>query len=769
MKRLYSVCSIGLWLSLSATAQVYVSDSAGDDTSGSGAIDQPFKTIAKAMEHCAPGETVYIREGVYREVIVPLVDHLTIQAYAGEEVVISGCDVLQGAWSDAVHDANIKTTTTSGRVLQVFIGEDRMHLARFPNEDGNMLNKGDMAGTFTLGGVDEGTGIAQVRFDTSANLPDDGADTWVGGYYTGLNGTNVFTAAVGKITASSGRTLTCNDLSYYWRYNPEAVTQVGDGKGYIINHLRALDVPSEWYSADDGTFYLYPPAGVDLASTAVDVRTRIWGADLSQRSGITLEGLHFFASSVIMDASQNCVLRECHVEYPAPWSDYYHKGIDDLYWGQDYGAKEDGSTGVYVSGSNNLVENCWIEKSWGSGIRLRGTDNTIQGSLVEDCDWMMRRQQPIQAFGTRAKVLHNTVRRCAQSGIDGGNRTLGGYISSQLTVRHNIIEKAALLLHDTGAFYVNHQGRSSNGTEFAYNVVKDNTTNMPYGFYGDNGTDDMFVHHNLMVVPDAWMGIRFNGSRNIVFNNTVLYPDNAIVHQRSGLEGQRVHNNLGNKKIINDGEFGVVSHNTTNVPNSQFMDQAKGDYRIKPSYTTAVDGGIELSPYTDGFAGTAPDRGCYESGQPIWNAGSWVNAEITAAVGELLSEKPTDPIEINAAAGEVFADFSVVGGGMGVIPVRLNRVPGDVSLAIYRYFQGEVTPLGGIEGSDMGAYDYAYTSTDNGDGTRDYLFEIQRSTTLLSDEWRIVIEYHVNDAPVLESSSLGELVAVEDHVFAGSV
>ena len=223
MKKAFCIFNFCLWLAGSATAELYVSVSDGDDTTGTGAIDQPFKTIAKAMEMSISGDTCLIREGVYRETIIPEVDNLTIKAYDGEAVVISGCDQLIGGWGDAAYNANIKTNATSGRVLQVFIGEDRMNLARFPNEDGNMLNKGDMVGTVTLSGVNEGTGIAQVRFDTGANLPDDGEDTWVGGSYCGLNGSNVFTAAVGKITASSGRLLTCTDLSFYWRTNPDAI------------------------------------------------------------------------------------------------------------------------------------------------------------------------------------------------------------------------------------------------------------------------------------------------------------------------------------------------------------------------------------------------------------------------------------------------------------------------------------------------------------------------------------------------------------------
>jgi hypothetical protein len=99
---------------------------------------------------------------VYREIIVPEVDHLTIRAYDGEEVVVSGCDQLTGGWGNAAHNSNIKTNATDGRVMQVFVGGDRMNLARLPNEDANqnMLSTGEFAGTTTFGGTNVGTGFA---------------------------------------------------------------------------------------------------------------------------------------------------------------------------------------------------------------------------------------------------------------------------------------------------------------------------------------------------------------------------------------------------------------------------------------------------------------------------------------------------------------------------------------------------------------------------------------------------------------------------------
>ena len=85
----------------------------------------------------------------------------------------------------------------------------------------------------------------------------------------------------------------------------------------------------------------------------MEARVRLWGADLSGRSNITLSGIHFLAASVKMEDSQNCVMADCHVEYPAPWGNHVYGSGGSL--NHDYGGVTDGSTGVFVSGQDNVV------------------------------------------------------------------------------------------------------------------------------------------------------------------------------------------------------------------------------------------------------------------------------------------------------------------------------------------------------------------------------------------------------------------------------
>jgi hypothetical protein len=64
----------------------------------------PLATLAKACEIAQPGETVILRGGVYREVLVPKNDGVTFRAMNGENVAISGADLIEG-WQRDVDDA----------------------------------------------------------------------------------------------------------------------------------------------------------------------------------------------------------------------------------------------------------------------------------------------------------------------------------------------------------------------------------------------------------------------------------------------------------------------------------------------------------------------------------------------------------------------------------------------------------------------------------------------------------------------------------------
>ncbi len=56
----------------------------------------PLASLAKACAIAQPGETILLRGGVYREVLAPMNDGVTVRAMKGEKVTISGADLIEG-------------------------------------------------------------------------------------------------------------------------------------------------------------------------------------------------------------------------------------------------------------------------------------------------------------------------------------------------------------------------------------------------------------------------------------------------------------------------------------------------------------------------------------------------------------------------------------------------------------------------------------------------------------------------------------------------
>ncbi|MEM1223368.1 MAG: right-handed parallel beta-helix repeat-containing protein [Verrucomicrobiota bacterium] len=90
--------------------EIYVATT-GNDTTGDGSIGNPYQTIQKAADLADVGDTVIIREGIYRERITPRRGgedgvYITYTAYPGEEVRVRGSDVWEPTWLQSAGGAH---------------------------------------------------------------------------------------------------------------------------------------------------------------------------------------------------------------------------------------------------------------------------------------------------------------------------------------------------------------------------------------------------------------------------------------------------------------------------------------------------------------------------------------------------------------------------------------------------------------------------------------------------------------------------------------
>jgi hypothetical protein len=84
---------------------------AATDEPGWGYPAVPLASLAKACGIAQPGETIVLRGGIYREVLAPKNDGVTVRAMKGEKVTISGADLIDGwkrevdgSWSATLAD-----------------------------------------------------------------------------------------------------------------------------------------------------------------------------------------------------------------------------------------------------------------------------------------------------------------------------------------------------------------------------------------------------------------------------------------------------------------------------------------------------------------------------------------------------------------------------------------------------------------------------------------------------------------------------------------
>jgi hypothetical protein len=104
-KRLFALgAGLSVWV-FSEAAEWHVARD-GDDAGSNGSLSRPFRTIQKAADVAAAGDTVYIHGGTYRETVVPgnsgtSTDPIVFAAYPGDDVVVSGLEEVPAeAWTE---------------------------------------------------------------------------------------------------------------------------------------------------------------------------------------------------------------------------------------------------------------------------------------------------------------------------------------------------------------------------------------------------------------------------------------------------------------------------------------------------------------------------------------------------------------------------------------------------------------------------------------------------------------------------------------------
>jgi len=576
---------------------LYVSNQGSDENRGT--RERPFRTLTHAAAQARAGDTVVIRGGIYRETLTfrhsgTEIKPLTFIAAKGEKVVISGADLV-GDWKpykEAILQATIQKELELG-FNQVFIDGRMIPLARFPNETSEDL--------FMPTLIDMKADQGQI----TSPLLTQPENFWKGGFVVGRIG-HGWTFQCATIEDSKQGKLSISGKSGPWF--------AGDGVGYLAGVLGALDAPGEWH-IENGTLYLWPPDGTDIAKAQVEVKQRAHCVDFNGQSHVAIQGVEITAGTVRLVGDAN-LLADCIISYPSHFTRFAWSG-----YSSDGGA-EAGHNGILVEGDNNTIHSCTIRFSAGSGVVIKGRRNRITRCEISDINYSGTYSCPItlqtakdKAYGEN-RIWFNTIRRA-------GRDCIQMYGAKADDIRYNDISEAGLICKDLGMIYV--WGRDGMGTRIAYNWIHDNRGKGPNpGIYLDNFCRNFVVDHNVIWNLEA--GVRVNGPAegHRIYNNTLFHcGDVGTSTFMSWAPDEHLKADWPKNVYQYDKANNLFLGND---PDKELTNAPKNEFWPKPD-SEAIDAGNPIPGFTDGFLGKAPDLGAYESAGPKWIPGKNGKAE----------------------------------------------------------------------------------------------------------------------------------------------
>ena len=559
-----------------------------------GTLSQPFLTIQQAANAAHAGDNVYVLEGTYRETVNVLNSGtvsapITFQPYQGANVTISGLDVFDGSWSP--YSGSTYTATVTDGASQVFVNGKVMTEARWPNPgyDNPLRATRATVGSASINPYPATSTLTSIDLTGAANLTGAKIAVTAGGEYVAISA---------PVTGHSGTT-----LNFQWPagYSSSSYHPRTGNPFYAYGSLSTLDSPKEWYyDSSASKLYLEAPGGVNPGGQTVEVRKRELGFDIDRWAAyVQVSGFRLQAAGVNVAGNYNLVdnvqaLYPTSFTEPAGWNN------------------PDDPAGVRISGHHNTLQNSEIAYSWGDGVRLTFSSNTVTNNVIHDVDWNGTDAAFINAddSGGRNTITNNTMYNAGRSGVTYR------YTNVDSNIEHNHISRYGYLTADLGGIYT-FVGENT-GTVVAYNHVHDNlSTGTNAGIYLDVDSHGNTVHHNL--VTNASWGVLFYGNTTApqgIYNNTLWDVGAAMLAGGGGYTNTTTRNNLANT-----GPWlgATVSNNWTG--SDPFVDSAADDYTLR-SGTGPVDYGTVIPGITDGYNGSAPDAGAFELGDPAWTTGA---------------------------------------------------------------------------------------------------------------------------------------------------
>ncbi|VGO16311.1 hypothetical protein PDESU_04902 [Pontiella desulfatans] len=653
---------IGTALPLRA-AKYYTSTNGNDGAFGS--MEYPFRTIQRGIDELSAGDTLLIRGGTYHEYVsitglnaasnAPTL----IAAYSNEAVTLAATEPISSTgWTSWNQHSNVWKTTLSTNIWQLFVNGEAMIEARWPNITSNHYNdpddssgfaptpgsywdkKTEQSPTFKIaaGGIYGGQLTADATWSNApaaTGLSFEGAilsmyDSTLGKTPKGevitnhTAGSNVFRTTAQVLPDSVGKDLGTN------------------GRFWISCHTNCLDAPREWhFDPDTKELLVYFPDGGTPDGRYIEGKTGDQVLHIGTSSHLTIHGINMRGGIFQSWNSDHVEIDDCRILYPA-WPKYM---LGDT--SKNFGiCKSDGSGSL-------TVRNCEFAYSPTSLLWI-GTDgpNTVENNWFHNCQFLANAKAVITDYwGSNTDYRRNTIHTVDwASGTRNGSNALIEYNHT-----YNFFGSADFSGHQAPAY-------TQKSTVLRYNWMRHLPNRNGIRFDGDPAGIQAQVNH--CVSMHTQRGFRLKGDQHKIFNNTGLdntpktdlnvphhkfygyvHPDHKddepidpqyvtnnpslgwpIAYGRRGNlpyhgnENSVVKNNAGQRvdawpfPILNpaDALANLNASDAGMTLQTMLRDPDNLDFRPEAG-SLLEDGGVTVPNITDGFSGSAPDMGAYES------------------------------------------------------------------------------------------------------------------------------------------------------------
>ena len=533
-----------LLVSLLGHSTNYYLHSGGSD-SNTGAIGQPWQTIAKVNSVWATGgfnagdSILFARNQEFSgtlNLIATGNSGVIIGAYGtGEKPIISGVISLDNWVSNGANVYAHKYTAESSPNL-LLINGTQFAKGRFPNT--GWLTVDSHVGTTTM--TDAAISSSTLNC-TAAEL------------------------VIRKNPYIIDRCLITNHVTSTFTYtNLGSTVEPTNGWGYFVQGKKnLLDVEGEW-SADIDSIYLYYNS--DPSEELIFIPIYNKGIVVNNNTGITIRDLNIFGYNTtgIEITSATCVIDNCTVSYS-------------------------GRDGIIFASQSGTIKNSYVCDIAQSAIYTQSSFIDVLSNRIERIGLVLgssyRGDYAVGLFATGADNLYqyNEIDSVGYNGIYLA-------VASRSIVRNNFINHACLNTNDGGGIYT--AGTTSVDRVIDGNIILNTigsnsgtpeTTIIVEGIYIDEPTSDIDITNNTSAF-NTYSGLKLHNTNNIRVRGNIFFGNGVTALRLQGsnttypLRNNDFH---GNKFIAKSATELCIKH-ISNANDITLLGSLDSNYYARP-------------------------------------------------------------------------------------------------------------------------------------------------------------------------------------------